>query len=369
MIRVACLGDICLEHKDLVERSWTEPGDVHHTVEEFVRGVDISIATLENPLVGDEQTRNKDKLALRASPDTILLLKALKVGAVTLANNHVMDYGAEGGLATIDLLEEGGIQWFGAGYAGREGNPVILERDGISLACLGYAHPPCEEWYSAPDRFGSARYSRADLERLLPDLKWKVDYVFVFMHWGLEDIDYPVPENVRVGREMIELGADVVVGSHPHVYQGYELYDGKYILYSLGNFIFGDIIEAKTVRNMRFTRRQSLRNRIGLVPVFSLDKDSVRLDAVNLFYLRKDYTIVRLTGLAVWLNGLRLGRLCTQLRRNSDEYERWWYRNIRLFTLLKLVERTALKGLDFRPGRRHLGMLKQLLFQDVDALG
>jgi hypothetical protein len=369
MIRVACLGDICLEHKDLVERSWIEPGDIHHTVREFVSGVDFSIATLENPLFGDERTRNRDKLALRASPNTISLLKALKVDAVTLANNHIVDYGPEGGLATIDLLEERGLRWFGAGYAGREGNPVILERDGVSLACLGYTHPPCEEWYAAPDRFGSARYSRADLERLLPDLKREVDYVFVFMHWGLEDIDYPVPENVRVGREIIEMGADVIVGSHPHVYQGYEVRDGKYILYSLGNFIFGDIIEAKTVRNMRFTRKQSLRNRIGLVPVFSLGKDGIRLDTVGFCYLRKDHTIVRLTGLGAWLNGVRLGRLSARLKRDSDEYERWWGRNIRLFTVLKLAERTALKGLEFRPGRRHLGMLKQLLFRDLDALG
>jgi len=360
-----------LQHKDLIKRSWKDPGDIHYTVKEFVQGIDFSVANLENPLFGDERTRNREMLALRASPKTIPLLKALKVGAVSLANNHIMDYGAESGLATIRLLEEKDIKWFGCGYAGSEGNPAILERNGVSLACFGYSQPPyevkLEKWHSSLDFFASARYSRADLESLIPNLKKKIDYVFVFMHWGMEDVNYPVPDDIKTGREIIDLGADAVIGSHPHVYQGYEIYKGKHILYSLGNFIFGDII-AK-IGDQTFIRKQSLRNRIGMVPVFSVDKSGIQLDEMNLFYFGRDCTVVKLTGLRAWLNYFYLGRLSSKLKLNLDDYGRWWRRNIKRFVLLRLLERTALKGSDFRPGKRHIGKLKELLGQDVDTFG
>lgn len=364
MIKVAFWGDTCLQHKDLIARSWQEPEALHSSVTELVQDIDYSIANLENPLFYDERTRNKEKLALHASPKTIELLKTLKVGAVSLANNHVADYGAKCGLATIKLLEEEGIKWFGAGYAGSEGNPSIIEWDGVSFACLGYSHPPCEECYSASDRFGSARYSREELRSLISDLREKVDYIFVFVHWGLEDINYPVPENVKTGREIIRLGADAVIGSHPHVYQGYEIYKGKYILYSLGNFIFGDIIDAPTEGGLTFTRKQSLRNRIGLVPVFSIDKAGIQLDEIHFFNFRKDNTIIRLTGLKAWLNSLYLRRLSSKLKPDLDDYECWWRRNIKWLYFLRFLEQAALKGTDFRPGRRHYRILKKLITRD-----
>jgi hypothetical protein len=369
-MKVAFWGDICLQHEDLIERSWQGPRDIHDTVKEFVQRIDFSIATLENPLLGDERTRNREKLALHASPKTIQLLKALKVKAVTVANNHIADYGGECGLATLRLLEEEGIMWFGAGYAGHEGNPVILERDGISLACLGYSHPPCDAFFSSPESFGSARYSKADLGRLIPDLKKRVDYVLAFMHWGMEDVNYPVPENVKTAHEIIDLGADVIIGSHPHVYQGYEIFKNKCIQYSLGNCIFGDII-APARGNTIFTRKQTWRNRIGLVPVFSIDRNGMKLDEMQFVHFRKDNTIAMLTGLKARLNSVYLGRISSKLKSrltSLDNYERWWRRNIKGFVFLIFLEHAITKRTVFRPGVRHLRFLKRMFRQGVDNL-
>jgi hypothetical protein len=279
-----------------------------------------------------------------------------------------MDYGAEAGLATRELLDEAGIRWFGAGYAGSEGNPAILEKNGISLACLGYTHPPCEESYSTAECFGSARYSRPDFEGLVADLEKRVDHILVFMHWGLEEINYPVPENLKTAHEIIDLGADAVIGSHPHVYQGYEIYNGKYIFYSLGNFIFGNIL-AKTVGDQIYKEKRSWRNRNGLTPVFSIDKNSINLAELNFFHFRKDNTIVKLTGLSARLHSLCVGRLSSPLELSPDHYAQWWRRNIKFLVFLKLLEQAAVKGLDFRPGMRHLGMLKRLITRDADTFG
>jgi hypothetical protein len=369
MITVAFLGDICLQHKDLIERSWGDSGDLDDTVKEFVQGIDFSIATLECPLLGDERTRNREKLALHASPKTIQFLKSLKVNAVTLANNHIADYGGECGLATIELLEKAGIKWFGAGYAGREGNPAILRQKDIALACIGYSHPPCDAVFSSPERFGSARYSGANLGHLISTWEKNVDYILVFMHWGMEDVSYPVPENVKTAHAIIDLGVDAIIGNHPHVYQAYEVYKSRYILYSLGNFMFGDVI-AKVKGNI-ISKKRSLRNRLGLVPIFSIDKDGLRLDEIRFVHFRRDNTIAILTGVKACLNSFYLGRISFKLKSKLtswDNYERWWTRTIRWFVFLSLLERSAAKGTIFRPGIRHFRTAKRMLRQDVEHL-
>lgn len=367
MIKVAFLGDICLQHKDLRNKSWGKD-DISPSLKEFVEKIDFSVANLENPLGGDEASRNKEKLALRASSNTIPFLKTLNVHAVSLANNHIVDYGDKGGLETVNLLEEAGIKWFGAGYLGEEGNPTILERNGISLACLGYSHPPCEEWYSSTQRFGSAQYVKSELEYLISQLKGSVNSIFVFMHWGLENINYPVPENVKVAHEIIDLGADVIIGGHPHLYQGYEIYRGKYIFYSLGNFVFGDIV-AKTLGDQTYRMKQSLRNRISLVPVFSISKHNLILDDIDFFHFRKDNTIVKLTGLKKWLHSCDLNRLSVKLGVDLSKYERWWQRNIKVWMLFKYVEQAIFKEWSIQPGKRYIEASKRLLTQNVKDFG
>ena len=98
MIRIACLGDICLEHKDLVGRSWTEPGAVHHTVEEFVRGVDFSIATLENPLFGKHLRSYQEGRGL--TPMAKMLSIASVAGGITFS----IVYTGAGPLLTIIMI-------------------------------------------------------------------------------------------------------------------------------------------------------------------------------------------------------------------------------------------------------------------------
>ncbi len=321
-------------------------------------------------MFSDEGTR-RNKLALHASPATIQLLKSLKVKGVALANNHIADYGDKCGLATIELLEEEGINWFGAGYAGKEGNPAILRWDGASLACLGYSLSPCDAVFSSPETFGSAEYSSTTVKPLVTDLKRKVDHVLVFMHWGMEDVNFPVPENVRTAHEIIDLGADAIIGSHPHVYQGYENYGGRHILYSLGNCIFGDIVAVKARGNATFTRIQSLRNRIGLVPVFLIDKGGIQLDEVKFVHFRKDNTIAMLEGPKARLNSSYFRFLSYILKSkltSLEDYERWWREIIKVFVFLIFVERVVTKRTFLRPGARHLRTLRRMFRQDISDL-
>lgn len=368
MISIAFFGDVCLQHKDLIEKSWAGLEAFHPTVRRFIQGVDFTFATLENPLFHNEATRNKEKLVLHASPKTVGFLKALKVKAVTLANNHIADYGAPCGLATIDLLAQESIGSFGAGYAGREGNPLIFETQGISFACIGYTHPPCEQWTATSNRFGSAPYHATEFKLLVESLKKRVNHILVFMHWGLEEINFPVPENVKTGREIINMGADLVIGSHPHVYQGYEQYKGKYIFYSLGNFIFGDII-APTINNGVFKKKQSLRNRTALVPVFKISRDRIELESTNFFYFNKNNTLTKLQGTSARLNHFFLAKMSAAIQPDLSGYQNWWNRNIKRILFLKYLETAILKKTYLRLGKRHLGILKKSITKDVLMAG
>ena len=180
------------------------------------------------------------------APDKVSMFREMGIDLVTLANNHALDYGTEALLDSIDTLDNADIAHVGAGKdleAARE--PVIVELNGRTFAFIGATRViPVAEWAAGTDRSGmfSAYDGGAQLAETVKTAKEQADYVIVYMHWGIERDEMPNEVQRNIAHNIVDAGADLVIGAHPHVLQGLEYYKGVPIAYSLGNFVFGSQI-------------------------------------------------------------------------------------------------------------------------------
>jgi poly-gamma-glutamate synthesis protein (capsule biosynthesis protein) len=177
----------------------------------------------------------------RADPLTIPYLMRYFDG-VSVANNHSGDFGKEALAEQFRLLDSARFPYFGGGRdLAAAHRPWIVDRNGLRIALLGYAEFKPRAFEASATRPGIA-WSGED-EQVLRDIrdareKHHADIIIPFLHWGWEDEGYPSERQKLFARAMIDAGAAMVVGSHPHVTQGAESYRGKPIVYSLGNFLF-----------------------------------------------------------------------------------------------------------------------------------
>lgn len=178
---------------------------------------DLTIANLEGPLTNEEAYAEKT-FAFKGKPEYVNILTEGDIEVVTLANNHSRDRFEKGMEDTKKVLDEKGIGHFG--YS--ETN--IQEVKGKKIGFIGLSFPQ-----SFTD----------EMEQQIKTLKEKTDLVIVYFHWGIERDYAPMASQREIAQKTIDAGANLVIGSHPHVLQGIETYKGKKIVYSLGNFCFG----------------------------------------------------------------------------------------------------------------------------------
>ncbi len=169
-------------------------------------------------------------------------MKRAGFNVLSMANNHMLDYGADGLLETIHHLDSLGINHSGAGdslsSARRE---AIVTCNGSKIAFLSYSLTFPKEFYADKDRAGTAPGFRPTLEEDISRARASADYVVVSFHWGQELAVMPKKYQVTAARLAVDAGADIVIGHHPHVLQGIEHYKNALIFYSLGNFAFGSL--------------------------------------------------------------------------------------------------------------------------------
>jgi poly-gamma-glutamate synthesis protein (capsule biosynthesis protein) len=204
---------------------------------DLYRQADLAMVNLENPLTKASTPMPGKQFNFKADPDMVQVLKEGGVDLVTLANNHTMDYQSEGLLETMSTLDKAGILHLGAGRDITEARrPEIIDVKGQRIAYLGYFG----EDYAATDQSaGTSPIMEARISQDIKAIRNQVDWVVVNFHWGQENASHPADWQVELARYTIDQGADVIVGHHPHVLQGAEIYKGRPIAYSLGNFIFG----------------------------------------------------------------------------------------------------------------------------------
>lgn len=198
---------------------------------------EFTYSTGGTPLAGKAYT-------FRALPERVEVLHQLGVDAVTLANNHVYDYGKEALLDTFAVLQEAGIPYFGAGHDLEEAMaPLYLEADGKTIALVGASR--AEKNRMTPQATetepGILRcYDTTLYKEAIAEAKANADFCIAFVHWGTEYSFDLEQVQLDTGKEYLDAGADVVIGAHSHCLQGMEFYAGKPIIYSLGNYWFND---------------------------------------------------------------------------------------------------------------------------------
>ncbi len=199
----------------------------------------IPLGNLEGPFAAEaEQQDTTRNFSYKVDPRTAVVLRRSGFQAMTIANNHIMDCGRDGVRETLTALSEQGIVVIGGGPdEARAHNPAIFETRGGRIGLLGYY------WNRRTSARGGLPGSARDLpelvERDIGRLKEQVDRVAVTVHWGVPYDREPQPEDRVKARHFIDCGADIVVGHHPHIIQPLEVYRGRPIFYSVGNFAFG----------------------------------------------------------------------------------------------------------------------------------
>ncbi len=233
-------GDILLE-EDLLDFMDDYGTDYPlEKIEKDLRGYDIFFANLETP-IGEEgkPVRNKPYVFM-INPGYAVPVKKMNPDVVSIANNHIMDYGDAGLFSTIDWLDSCGIQHTGAGKNSAEARkPVIIKRKGVEFVFLAYNERPPESFNAGKKKAGAAS---SDINVIAADIKKykkKTNIVLVSMHWGIEHTLYPQTYQTELAHQIINAGADGIIGHHPHWIQGIEIYKEKPIFYSLGNLLNG----------------------------------------------------------------------------------------------------------------------------------
>lgn len=235
-VTISFVGDILLDSAP--GRTIARGQDPFDQVGPLLHGVDLSIGNLECPVAMGGAAVDK-VFTFRADPSTLPTLRR-HFDAVSVANNHSGDYGPAAFRETLERLRSAQVGFFGGGRDLTEAHaPLLLERHGIRIALLGYDdfHPRAFE--ASVDGPGVAW---AEDEQMISDVLRAraagANVVLPFLHWGWENELTPCAHQRALAEKLIDAGADAVVGSHPHVTQGAEMYRGKPIIYSLGNFVF-----------------------------------------------------------------------------------------------------------------------------------
>ncbi len=216
----------------------TDVGLAFHGFSLF-RNSDVSIVNLENP-VTTSGAKTPKTFNFRMDPRFLQSLKAAGISTVSLANNHVFDYGSEGLEDTFCWLDSAGIRYIGAGRNSAEAHtPFTFSKGNQKVAVFGY--------YGGREAPAAGRTNGGvavrDLRLIIRDIKLAREagatYIVVILHWGTEKAEMPDASQRWFAHSLIDAGGDAVIGHHPHVLQGVERYRSGVIVYSLGNLVFG----------------------------------------------------------------------------------------------------------------------------------
>lgn len=211
---------------------------------------DVVFGNLEGP-ISDKGEKVGSIYSFRADPRVIDGLNFAGFNALSLANNHAFDYGREAIEDTLKRLKETGIDYVGAGFNESEAyGPVIKKVNRTKIGFLAYTDLGSPYWKATTNASGIAWINKDDLNSVKQNIeiaKSKVDVLIVSLHSGEEYAEAPTQFQVEFSKAAIDAGADLVVGHHPHIVQKPEIYNGKYIFYSLGNFIFDQAFSKETM--------------------------------------------------------------------------------------------------------------------------
>ncbi len=272
-VTLTAMGDIMLSRNVAAKIKENGTDYPFQEIAPYIKA-DIVFANLECPITAGPIVPT-GSMIFHADPGVESALKKAGFTMLSLANNHTMNYGAKGLNDTFKLLQAVGIQYVGAGKDSDEASaPVYVEKNGIKFAFLGYndADVVPDNYFATTTTTGTNRMDVVKMQEAVKAAKKNADIVIVSLHSGTE---YKTPNShqIEFDHAAIDAGAELVIGHHPHVLQRVEKYKGKYIMYSLGNFVFDQMFSLETrqsvITKTTFTK-QGL-EKIEFTPVMIYD--------------------------------------------------------------------------------------------------
>lgn len=234
-MKIAIAGDFCLFHPEQTSID----GEVCDMLQEANHIIVNLEAPLSNPITDNIPLKSGVRI-LNPIEDK-LILSQLGVDTITLANNHILDYGIEGYNATIENLQSK-YTLLGCGTWEEAYQMHVFQSDEIQVGIINLCEYQfgmlADEWTQGNQAVGCAWINHPKVNEFIVDCKKQVDKLIAICHCGIENEDVPLPEWRDRYRQMIRLGCDAVIAHHPHRVQGYEIYNNSPICYSLGNFCF-----------------------------------------------------------------------------------------------------------------------------------
>ncbi len=224
-INLRAVGDISLQTQGSI--------DPFEYVNSLFYGKDILFGNLET-VISNKGHFTKKAVPISSEPESCKWLQNSGFDIVNLANNHITDRGEIGLLETIKIIESVGIQYIGVQISGNNKPYSIIKKNGIKIGFLGYSTGR----FPNPKKGKIHRVLISSIIKDIVSLRKQSDIIIISLHWGIENVNYPSPNQIELAHELIDAGANIVIGHHPHVLQGIEEYNGGLIAYSLGNFQF-----------------------------------------------------------------------------------------------------------------------------------
>jgi poly-gamma-glutamate synthesis protein (capsule biosynthesis protein) len=311
------LGGEFLKYKQKMNLGFEYP---FKNLKNIFEDADIIFGNLENPLSKDGVIRADKSSILFAPPDSINALRYLRYDIVSLSNNHINDYGEGGMKKTIEILDNEGIRFFGAGRNIEEASKEkYIEKNGVKICFLGYTTDEIfvRSIIAGPGKAGCVLYNYEHIKKDIDRVRNHSDIICISLHWGHEYYRYPSPDQVELAHKIIDAGAHMVIGHHPHVVQGYEKYKHGVIFYSLGNFFFPDFNDKSG-----YLHHWSEESNISIIA--KCDVIHGNIDKIEVFHSYMDVNF-RVT----LLKGNKMERAISQLDEISRDimridYERFW---------------------------------------------
>lgn len=261
-VQISAAGDICLEEDGYVLDYYnTVNSDLKQCISSEIldktNSADLFFLNHEYA-ISDRGTPLEDKYyVFRAKPERMSILKEMGTDIVSLANNHVYDYGADALNDTADLLDKAEIAYVGGGRNKEEAEqPTYYIINGIKIGFVAASEG--ENYRFTPAATDTTPgimdcYDATEYNKVIAQAAAECDYLIAYVHWGPEDDNQYTEQQTTHGKEFLASGADIVIGGHPHVLQGIEYTDDGPIVYSLGDFWFNDETKYTGLLNLNIT--------------------------------------------------------------------------------------------------------------------
>ena len=300
-VRLRAVGDVLL---------WTRNGKKpFDLIQHELRQKDLLFGNLETVL-SESGDPSRKRWVNTNPPEVGVYLKDAGFDILSVANNHTLDLGREGFEKTLDVLEAHGIAYVGGARGGDPPQGLVVERNGIRLGFLGYT----SGMFRSPPGVTVSKLKKRAIIDDIRALKAQCDIVIVSLHWGIENIYYPSPNQVRLAHRFIDSGASLILGHHSHSIQGLERYNDGLIAYSLGNFQFDT---------------ELFKEKIKSTMILSVDFDQHGI---------RDYTVIPCIINDDFQPEVAEGRTreaverwiteCSERVQDGEVTRRWWYEEI-----------------------------------------